>query len=462
MNKYLHLFPRIRIKEYKNTTYTIYELFLPDFMQNQTNIKTNIFTVNDTGVEILKLLNGLNTYEEMIQKLSERYSEEINSVSTKVNAFLEQLVTIYGYELKEESEPIQMEIDYTVYANNYPSVASIEITNMCNLCCRHCYGNFGKSTNHRNLTIDELTFLLNSLGEMGIEILELTGGDPTMNPNSSEAIDIAFKVGIHTVIYLTNGIQMSKKLVDTLIKYKDKIFVQIDLHSLNETYYNWFTGTKNNLEKVKNQIIFLTKNGVRVRVCAIITPGNVYELSEIGEWAYKHGALQFAPSVVTALGRAENYDPALFFQDEKTVNEYQKQHNLILHRHPGFIQAIEKLESITRKNCGALTSQVSINCNGEIKLCNMDSSEFFQFKLDNVLTSPIKTVYAKNQELMQKYMDIRLPQIDSEECRNCEQKAFCANCTLRGIAGSKKLQSNGKVCGWYQKMDPEVKEKLFS
>lgn len=462
MEKFLHFVPRIRIKEYRNTTYTIYELYSPNFLPKQTTTKNSIFTINDTSVEILKNFNGLNTYEEIVSKLSEKYSEDKNSISAKVNTFIGQLVNEYGYELKEESEPLESDIDYLVYANNYPSVASVELTNICNLCCRHCYGTFGNNMNEKYMTLNELTFLIKSLGEMGVEILELTGGDPTMNPNSNKAIELAFKFGIQTVIYLTNGVHMSKELVNTLKNYRDKIFVQIDLHSLNETYYNWFTGTENNLEKVKTHIDQLIDNGIRVRVCTIITPGNVYELEKIGEWAYSHGAIQFAPSVVTALGRADNYDPELFFQDLATVNEYQKQHNQILNHHPGFIQMIEKLESITRKNCGALTSQVSINCYGDIKLCSMDCREFFKFKLDNALTYPIKNIYDKNQELLQKLMKLELPQIDSEECQNCEQKLFCSNCILRGIAGAKKRIAYGKPCGWYNKIDLDIKDKLFT
>lgn len=81
--------------------------------------------------------------------------------------------------------------------------------------------------------------------------------------------------------------------------------MQIDLHSLKDDYYDWFTESENKLPIVKENIVKLTTAGIKVRTCAIITPGNVGELYKIGKWSYDHGAIFYAPSVVINIGRAK-------------------------------------------------------------------------------------------------------------------------------------------------------------
>lgn len=196
----------------------------------------------------------------------------------------------YGYELKEQSDPIIRNVVITNYANYYPTVANIELTNKCNVRCKHCYGEYS-IRNNELISFENICNVIESLNEIGISILELTGGDPTMYPYISDVIEKALEVGISAIMILTNGIYFSEKLLKTIINNKERIYIQIDLHSLNEQYYDWFTGSKDNLCKVKNNIDLLIGKGVRVRVCAIFTPGNVHELKEIGEWAFKHGAI---------------------------------------------------------------------------------------------------------------------------------------------------------------------------
>ena len=83
----------------------------------------------------------------------------------------------------------------------------------------------------------------------------MTGGDPSVYAHIVETIELAFKAGIKSVVLLTNGVKISEELLKTLIKYKRQIYVQVDLHSLDEEYYNWFTKSKGNLSIVKRKIL---------------------------------------------------------------------------------------------------------------------------------------------------------------------------------------------------------------
>lgn len=457
--KYLYIYPTPIVKEYSLKKQTFYFLYSKEFLQQSYKQKEKQFLINKTAVEIISLFNGSKTYNEIIQYLSQKYSESFDSIEDKVRPFINKLKTQYNYTIKEQLYPNSKEIIKSKYYNYYPTVVTLELTNTCNIRCRHCYGNYGVE-NKQIMSLDDINTIIPPLGEIGVSILELTGGDPTMNPNTAEAIEKAFDVGISTVMLLTNGIYFSEKLLNTIIKHKDKMYVQIDLHSLSEKYFDWFTNSKNNLQKVKDNIDFLINKGVRVRVCAIITPKNLHEVEAIGEWAYKHGAIGFAASVVTALGRAQITDHDLFFYDPNQLKEFQKQNNRISSKYPGFIQDIEDLEVLNRRNCGAICSQASIRVNGDIKLCNMDNGEYFNLNMGNVINTSIKNVFDKNAEFVDKFLNLQLPSLESNTCKNCEQKLYCTNCLLRGFLGARNMNKEGKKCNWYDKIDPEIKKRF--
>ena len=449
--KYLYIDPPSKIIEYSNNAYTIYCLS-PDVLSERQN--KGYDRINEVGVSILTLVDGTNTYEKIVSALMEQYDDTYTSVSPKVETFFENLKK-HGYYIKEQTTPILREISKIKHNNIYPTVVSLEITNRCNIKCRHCYGSY-ENTNERDITIDSARFLFEASVRMGVEIIELTGGDPSVHSNCSEIIESAILAGIKKIMLLTNGVSIGDELYNTIVNYKDRVYLQIDLHSLNEDYYDWFTNSRGNLSKVKSNIVNLINSGVRVRVCSIITPGNVDEFYKIGEWAIKHNAIEFAPSAVLALGRANNEEDQkeLFLHDNSTLKKFIEEQKRFSDKYPGFIKGVLEVEELTRKNCGALTSNIGIDSEGNIKLCSLDTGEYFDLRLGNAFENDIKKLYDENKEFFSKLMNLEPPMHNSAECENCEKKYFCSNCILRGLIGAEQVPD----CKWRNKLDTTMRD----
>ena len=79
--------------------------------------------------------------------------------------------------------------------------------------------------------------LFTSLKEIGVLTVELTGGDVSVYPHTATAIETAINCGIQSVMILTNGAIISDDIIKVMSKYKDRCFVQVDLHSLNTEYF---------------------------------------------------------------------------------------------------------------------------------------------------------------------------------------------------------------------------------
>lgn len=411
------------------------------------------YVINDTALEILKKLDGTNTYEDIIKNCVQKYNCSQQEAQKKVAVFFNELKDTYGFEIREQKSSQLHEIKHTIYKNYYPSVISLEVTDNCNLFCRHCYGEFGQK-HSTQISKPNLLKLIKSLSEIGVLTIELTGGDPSIYLYASDAIEFAFESGIRSVMFLTNGVKFDRKLIETFVKYRDHMFVQIDLHSLDENYYDWFTQTKNNLPKVKENIDYLISRGVQVRVCSIITPKNYHELLDIGEWAHKHGAINYAISPAIDIGRAKN-NRDLFFMDDKSMIDFNEKINLLMERRPNLLKIPQNPYQNERINCGALASQCSIRTNGDIKLCTMDSGDYFNLNIGNVFEQSIKDIFDDNIDFVLALVQLDSP--NSDICKECTSANYCNKCLLRGFLQAQEMKEK---CRWYKNIPQNIKERF--
>ncbi len=80
-----------------------------------------------------------------------------------------------------QEEPINVPVNLIEEQTIYPKMGSIEITNRCNVRCRHCYGDFG-AVKTKVMSLDQIKSLLDDLNHIGVKLIELTGGDITVHP----------------------------------------------------------------------------------------------------------------------------------------------------------------------------------------------------------------------------------------------------------------------------------------
>ncbi|MEC2628125.1 radical SAM protein, partial [Bacillus cereus] len=172
------------------------------------------------------------TYGQVVSFLSLKYSEDPISIEKKLNAFLNNVSKVYNMNIGTQEEPINVPVNLIEEQTIYPKVASIEITNRCNVRCRHCYGDFG-AVKPKVMSLDQIKSLLDDLNNIGVKLIELTGGDITVHPNLKEILLYALNLDFSQITLLTNGIALSEKVMDIIIKNKSKTFVQIDMHSLD-------------------------------------------------------------------------------------------------------------------------------------------------------------------------------------------------------------------------------------
>jgi len=150
------------------------------------------------------------------------------------------------------------------------SSSIIEITYNCNYECIHCSYGCGKSKNNNKfLSLDEIKNYCFS------DYVTITGGEPLMHPQFKEIIDFLYKNN-KKIILQTNASLFDEKLLNFV---KERIFqYTISLNANNENLYDKISGSKNNFNKVINNINFL---GNKVITTTIANKYNIDYFQEI-------------------------------------------------------------------------------------------------------------------------------------------------------------------------------------
>jgi len=118
-----------------------------------------------------------------------------------------------------------------------PAIAFIEITNLCNLNCTHCYADSGKKRSNE-LSTDQILKLIDDFADMGVLQLFLTGGEVFTHPDAIEIINHARTKPFSTQIF-TNGL-LAFELVE---KYGHVLRTAVSVHNQNiddvEEIFEW-------------------------------------------------------------------------------------------------------------------------------------------------------------------------------------------------------------------------------
>ena len=189
--------------------------------------------------------------------------------------------------------------------DQHTCIGLIEITTRCNLTCEMCYA---KSSEKPDLTLEEIEKMLDYYQEAEnnqAEILQISGGEPTLHNNVIEVIKMAKDKKIKYVMLNTNGIRIAEdeSFVKELAQFKGgfEIYLQFDGVSSKTTLDHRHKDL--NITKIK-AIENLIKYKIPVTLVVSVSESNQNEIGEI---------IKFA--IDTPYIRGINFQPIAYYGD---------------------------------------------------------------------------------------------------------------------------------------------------
>jgi 7,8-dihydro-6-hydroxymethylpterin dimethyltransferase len=150
----------------------------------------------------------------------------------------------------------------------------LEITSNCNLTCPMCFAASGPGGKH--LTIDQCRVAIDRLvlAEGRPEVLQLSGGEPTIHPDFLEVLDYGLAQPIDVVMINTNGVRLAHDIdfVRALAARGPRVEVYLQFDGFRESTNIALRGVP--LAEIKQRAIDnLGRHGVRVTLVTTLQGG---------------------------------------------------------------------------------------------------------------------------------------------------------------------------------------------
>jgi 7,8-dihydro-6-hydroxymethylpterin dimethyltransferase len=188
----------------------------------------------------------------------------------------------------------------------------IEVTDRCNLACPTCYAMSSPSYG-RHRTLLEIEQMLDTIvaNEGKPDVVQISGGEPTVHPQFFEIMDIAKSKPIKHLMLNTNGIRIAKdeSFVEKLATYAPDFEIYLQFDSFKKEALEQLRGE--DLREVRRKAIEnLNKYNLSTTLVVTLQKGlNTDEIGDIIRYALKQRCVRgvtFQPT--QEAGRLENYN----------------------------------------------------------------------------------------------------------------------------------------------------------
>jgi uncharacterized radical SAM superfamily Fe-S cluster-containing enzyme len=191
-------------------------------------------------------------------------------------------------------------------------LAIVEINSACNLSCPVCFAD-AEDMHGAHLSVATVERMLDALvaSEGEPDLVQLSGGEPTIHPHFFEILDAVKARPIRHVMINTNGVRIAQDpaFVERLASYAPRLEVYLQFDSLDDEALMNLRGAR--LSRIRQQALeALERVGLSTTLVAVVKRGvNDHEVADIIrhalEWSCVRG-VTFQP--VQDAGRNEGFD----------------------------------------------------------------------------------------------------------------------------------------------------------
>ena len=286
-------------KEQREADYIFHELTRSICPQCKTVIDAQII-IRENRVYMRKRCPEHGWFEALISSDAEMYVDSIKF--NKPGTFPLQ----YSTEVKDGCP---LDCGLCPEHKQHICLALIEVNTGCNLSCPVCFANAGPGY---SLTMEQVESMLDRLVEIEgePEVVQFSGGEPTIHPQLLDMVQAAQDRGISHVMINTNGVRIARddRFLEGLARLRPSIYFQFD--GMEDETYRTIRGEEL-LETKLLALDRLAEADLDVALVAAVERGvNDHEVGAVLKFGLKHPAVRgvaFQP--VTHVGRHPEYDP---------------------------------------------------------------------------------------------------------------------------------------------------------
>lgn len=421
--------------------------------------------ISKSDAIIILMFDGKNTISDIIQctgKLFDLSNEDAkNKVLNLMNVF-SNILTSNVAEIKDRSEQYN-EVVASLHKRNKrieklaapsrwraktPKNLVIFLTDLCSSKCSYCCVGACQPKTFNSLSYDQVEKLIDQAKMLGVESVELTGGDPMVHPKIMEIIELIINNGIELIISTKHA--MNEKFLKGLVKVGLKK-IQISLDTIDSNLYEKLIGKDSkNLEITLKNIDFFIKNNIQCKVKSIIIDQNIQTIPSMIEELYKRNVRHF---MVQAYNKGSCHDDS-FYSDiddfckmDKYLDEISSKYEDILIE-KGY--KIEKITGsydymkVTRMYCMAGKTGLAVYADGYYSYCAHGVND--ELKIAHIDEMSLIDVW--NSKNLLNFMKPNRDLFKNTKCETCKIFDSCSErrCYLRTLMTYNTLYDIDPMC----------------
>ena len=478
-----------RIKKYqldewkiKDIEYRVFKasdiLYSPRYIQKKKNgiylfidpQSPNWISVNHAGAEILRLCNGKHTLSDIQEIIAGKYNQSDNfHIAREVSDFVSAAGVL---EFISDSPVI-----YPEYAGRSKAIAPhkleelwIYYTLACNLRCKHCLVNAGKSL-REELTTVEVKKLVDDAIHLGVKRFYITGGEPFIKDDIFEIIRYITIQKKHELIILSNATLFDDKKIEALKKvYTPRLVLQVSLEGPNAEVHDKLRG-EGSFDKAVEGIKRLMDIGITPVVSTAISKFNDKHIIATSKFLSKLGIKEHNILWMHAKGRgANNADELLVPSDEiaqimKNLKKRYKEQEIILDNIESLKVRVRTKRGRKNDLCNNCYEKICINSDGHVYPCASLNGDR-NFDAGSIRKSSLRDIWL-NSKVMKNGRENTVQ--GKIECSSCELKFFCGGgCTSHSYYASEVENGTGSIkakdpyCSTYKSLFNDILWELAS
>lgn len=340
---------------------------------------------------------------------------------------------------------------------NTPRLVFWELTEGCNLKCKHCRASAKPNRNNDELTTEEAYRVIDEIADFSNPILVLSGGEPLYRPDFFEIADYAVKKGL-SVALATNGTLIDQGIARRLKEIGIKR-VAISIDGANKETHDGFRGVDGAFDRALLGAKYVQEQGIEVQFNTTISKHNVSEMENILNMALDKKAVALHLFMLVPVGcgiqiadnqmlPAEQYEEVLsWFYEQSRAVPLEMRATCAPHYYRIIRQkAKERGEKVTfqthgmaamTKGCLAGTGVFFISHKGKVQPCG-----YLPVEAGDVKKQTVQEIWEQSPVFLTLRDESKL----EGKCGVCEYKHVCSGCRARAFYETGNYMAEEPYC----------------
>jgi radical SAM protein with 4Fe4S-binding SPASM domain len=283
--------------------------------------------------------------------------------------------------------------------------AMVEVADRCNEACVHCYQVHGQKG---ELTTEQLKGVFVELAELGVLMLTISGGEPTLRKDFLELVAYARQLRFAVKIY-SNGLKITRELAQDLGRLAVQE-VQMSLYSDRAELHDQVTRVRGSFDKTVAAARHLREARVKVVLKTPLMRANIERVPEYAAFATSLGA-EYSIDRNLVLREDGSAEPRDVWIDQAEYVAVSRQ------LAPPKARGETPLDG---RPCSACSKNVHVEANGEVRPCSL-----WSVPTGHALEEGVAHAWRSNSNALA-IRDLTWAALPA--CRVCDLRSYCSRC----------------------------------